>query len=171
MVPNDNTDIESFLQPLDVSTKKLSQLTLEFEKNFHNLASHSLDQFLATPVSILPSGSERGQYLALDVGGTNLRCAVLEISCENHGISILHQKSWPIEHHLKAVRQEELFAWIGVCIAEVIAFCIPNLKGREETNYLLPVGITFSFPMMYVQNANSAEYWRHFLIPQSKSNL
>jgi len=148
-------DIDTFLQPLAVTTKKLAQLTLEFEKTFRYLALHSLDQFLATPVSLLPSGSEKGQYLAIDVGGTNLRCAILEFSGEkasDHGINILHQKSWPIDQHLKAEQQEELFAWIGDCIAEVIVVCLQQLTRREEADFILPVGITFSFPMMYVQS-------------------
>jgi hexokinase len=107
------------------------------------------------------------RYLAIDIGGTNLRVGFIELSkvTENDSNSALSdgisaesrldesrvrrisEKSWPIEEHLKHEKAEDLFAWIGDCIAEVVEDGVKifndGLKGP------LPMGVTFSFPMMY----------------------
>lgn len=58
-----------------------------------------------------------------------------------------NQRTWPIGEKLKNEKAEDLFAWIGSCIAEVVeenlGTSLPLLDGE------LPMGVTFSFPMMY----------------------
>ena len=60
----------------------------------------------------------------------------------------LLEKSWPIGDQLKLDKAEDLFAWIGKCIAEVVK------NGRdawpEDFPGEVPLGVTFSFPMMSV---------------------
>lgn len=57
------------------------------------------------------------------------------------------EKSWPIGEHLKNEKAEDLFAWIGECIAEVVEDGITKFGNALPTR--LPMGVTFSFPMMY----------------------
>lgn len=57
------------------------------------------------------------------------------------------EKSWPIGEYLKNENAEDLFAWIGDCIAEVVEDGVE--KFGEELPARLPMGVTFSFPMMY----------------------
>ena len=58
------------------------------------------------------------------------------------------EKKWPIDEELKDLEAESFFDWVGICIAEVVQ------NGREawpgELPAELPLGITFSFPMMFV---------------------
>ena len=96
-------------------------------------------------------------------GGTNLRVGFVELpgSIRNGKLDgnsssdtetasphfkRLLEKSWPILEHLKSQTAEELFKWIGTCIAEVVQ------AGCEAFNYSrddeLPMGVTFSFPMI-----------------------
>ncbi|KIH88899.1 hexokinase family protein [Sporothrix brasiliensis 5110] len=57
----------------------------------------------------------------------------------------LHERSWPIQEHLKSENADSLFAWIGHCIADVVQEgCVSFDLPRETT---LPMGVTFSFPM------------------------
>ena len=58
------------------------------------------------------------------------------------------EKSWPIGEHLKNNQAEDLFAWIGGCIREVVRDGCNKWPG--ELPKVLPLGVTFSFPMMYV---------------------
>jgi hexokinase len=58
------------------------------------------------------------------------------------------EKSWPIREHLKHENAEDLFAWIGDCIAEVVEDGLQVFG--EELPEELPMGVTFSFPMMYL---------------------
>lgn len=139
----------AFLQPLAIDSDTLSNLTAELSGTFRHLALHSHDQFLPTPVTILPSGSETGDYLAIDVGGTHFRCAIVQLN-PGRGPQMRYHRSWPIEHHLKLARPEDLFAWIGGCVARVVNdFCVGNTCERLRDR-VLPIGVTFSFPMMYV---------------------
>ena len=58
------------------------------------------------------------------------------------------EKSWPIREQLKHENAEDLFAWIGDCIAEVVEDGVQTFG--EELPEELPMGVTFSFPMMYL---------------------
>lgn len=110
--------------------------------------------------------SRQGRYLAIDIGGTNLRVGFIELSGfkdanldlsmsngDQDG-SLLHksrvhqtlEKSWPIGEQLKHEKAEDLFAWIGNRIAEVIEDGVKKFGSDLESE--LPLGVTFSFPMM-----------------------
>lgn len=171
-------DIKDFLRPLRMDVATVQQLSHEFYQNFEYLAAESLDQFLPTPIteSILrpTAGSEKGKYLAIDIGGTNLRVGFIELLGNDKNV-VLHdtgspngvngkvggqqdshvesprlrrvlEKSWPILEHLKNEKADALFQWIGVRIAEVVrAGCEHYGLPHDEA---LPLGVTFSFPMV-----------------------
>lgn len=56
-------------------------------------------------------------------------------------------KSWPIGEKLKNEKAEDLFLWIGECIAEVVEDELKTWSNSLLDD--LPMGVTFSFPMMY----------------------
>ena len=163
-------DLESFLQPLILNEQTLHILAYQFSAVYRDLALHSDQQFLPTPVTRLPSGDETGYYLAIDVGGTNLRVAFIELLGEeaDHEATIngpersretikkaqrprvrrTLEKAWPIGEHLKMDKAEDLFSWIGDCIAEVVADRLTADATRMPMPDELKMGITFSFPMM-----------------------
>jgi hexokinase len=56
------------------------------------------------------------------------------------------EKSWPILDQLKNEKADDLFGWIGSCIAQVVsAGCLEFNLPRHVP---LPLGVTFSFPML-----------------------
>ncbi|KAB8760594.1 hypothetical protein FH972_026586 [Carpinus fangiana] len=142
--------LENFLDPLAVQDDTLCQLAVDLSKTYRNLALTSTDQFLATPVNVLPHGRERGKFLAIDVGGSNLRVAFIDLLGDSrdhlHNISRSYEKSWSIEEHLKFDQAHDLFRWIGDCIAAVIRACLSDDKDALGSE--IPIGITFSFPML-----------------------
>ncbi|KAI5843043.1 hypothetical protein DFP73DRAFT_579124 [Morchella snyderi] len=137
-------------QPLERPLKNLHQLAKNFEITFHDLALTSTAQFLPTPVRVLPSGDETGQFLALDLGGTNLRVAVVELlgrrSAATGGerLRIPTQGSWSIPEHLKSSTAEDLFHWVSERIRDVLREQATKTKAVAE---VMELGITFSFPM------------------------
>lgn len=163
-------DIEDFLKPLHIDEAKAHALAHEFYRNFQHLSANSLDQFLPTPISesiLRPTGGrEKGRYLAIDIGGTNLRVGFIELLGNETGVNGGHingnpeapgsnpepnlrrilEKSWPILDVLKNENADSLFKWIGSCIAEVVREGCEtfNLPRDQE----LPMGVTFSFPMV-----------------------
>lgn len=163
--------IDEFLTPLAVDEAVLYKLARRFSQVYRQLALTSEQQFLPTPVTRLPSGNETGRYLAIDVGGSNLRVAFIELlgeskdsehqsadtpnepqktirKAQRQRVRRTLEKIWPIGEHLKMDKAEDLFAWIGDCIAEVVAESLMSDETKNKIPEELDMGITFSFPMM-----------------------
>jgi hexokinase len=146
-----------------INDSALLDLARRFSETYTDLAKTSTEHFLVTPVTALPTGKEKGKFLSIDVGGTNLRVGFIELLGEleqpsqggtRNGqkpvskVVRSHDKSWPIEEHLKMDQAEDLFAWIGDCIAEVIKDAVDaNEFVQSPFGEELLLGITFSFPM------------------------
>ncbi|KAH6614195.1 hypothetical protein C7974DRAFT_380553 [Boeremia exigua] len=142
---------------LDTST--LLDLARRFSETYTSLAKTSTEHFLTTPLTALPDGKEQGTFLAIDVGGSNLRVGFVELTggttadqgndevedATSTRIRRSHDKSWPIGDHLKMDQPEDLFGWIGDCMAEVIREAIDCTSIPADRDILL--GVTFSFPM------------------------
>lgn len=170
IVDDREQDILQFLKPLSIDDDTVYKLAYQFSKVYKQLALTSDEQFLPTPVTGLPSGTETGQFLAIDVGGTNLRVAFIELlgdgsdpgfatngtersiqaiqNAQRPRVRRTLEKAWPIGEHLKIDKTEDLFAWIGDCIAEVIGDYLSNDTVKVTVPEQLDLGITFSFPMM-----------------------
>lgn len=169
--------MSNFLEPRDardavheltscLNPDKLLDLARRFSETYTHLAKNSIEHFLVTPVTALPTGKEQGKFLAIDVGGSNLRAGFVELAgesatvehgnCESEGeaparIKRRHDRSWPIGDHLKTDRPEDLFRWIADCMAEVIIEAIDDASIPVDNEILL--GVTFSFPMAYVHRS------------------
>ncbi|KAJ4352318.1 uncharacterized protein N0V89_007666 [Didymosphaeria variabile] len=144
-----------------VNESTLLDLAVRFSEVYKNLAKTSLEHFLVTPVTALPTGKEKGKFISIDVGGSNLRVGFVELIGEperglQNGtekpyekIKRSFDKTWPIGEHLKMDKAEDLFAWIGDCIAEVITDALEDIPASIEAPFgdELLLGITFSFPM------------------------
>ncbi|KAL5355716.1 hypothetical protein BJX96DRAFT_78068 [Aspergillus floccosus] len=163
--------LDDFLSPLALDEATLYKLARRFSNVYSNLALHSEEQFLPTPVTKLPTGLETGRYLAIDVGGSNLRVAFIELlgdadesdtppadasersrdtirKAQRQRVQRTLEKAWPIQEHLKMDQAEDLFAWIGDCIAEVVAESLTSDETKGSVPEELEMGITFSFPIM-----------------------
>ncbi|KAH8400562.1 hypothetical protein KR222_006814, partial [Zaprionus bogoriensis] len=86
----------------------------------------------------LPTGHEKGKFLALDLGGTNFRCLLCQL--EGGGNHYIVSRSYVISQSLMLGPGEELFDFIAKCLAQ---FC--KKQKVEQAN--LPLGFTFSFPL------------------------
>ncbi|CAG8369271.1 unnamed protein product [Penicillium salamii] len=163
--------LEDFLSPISLDESVLYQLARRFSTTYRNLALTSDQQFLPTPVTQLPTGRETGRYLAIDVGGSNLRVAFIELlgdavdsdvrptdatershdtirKAQRQRVKRTLEKAWPIQEHLKMDKAEDLFSWIGDCIAEVVAESLSSDATKKDIPAELDMGITFSFPIM-----------------------
>ncbi|TLD27117.1 hypothetical protein PspLS_04651 [Pyricularia sp. CBS 133598] len=153
--------LETFLKPLHIDTQLVHRLAQDLCSNFADLAAQSDDQFLPTPISeslllqrAAVDSKDPGPHLAIDIGGTNLRVAFVELSHvrkdgQNETTLPLRrhlEHSWPIDSQLKNENHAVLFAWIGACIAEVVSKACAQLGIAATAE--LPLGITFSFPMV-----------------------
>jgi hexokinase len=143
--------MNAFLKPLDLDPARLSNLTISFSKVFTELARDSGDQMLPTP-AVLPAGNSSpydGLLLAIDVGGSHLRVSLFE----SMGIEldmVFGDQYQVIPEEIKSGTAEGLFDFIGRRIVDVIKFFArtSSFASSKRLPLILPVGITFSFPMM-----------------------
>jgi len=95
-----------------------------------------------------PSGDETGTYLALDMGGTNLRVCEVELPDEK-GQYDIYQSKYRLPDALKSGTGEQLFDYIAECVKQ---FLIANHEGQDISELQdLHLGFTFSYPC--TQNA------------------
>ncbi|KAK9303723.1 hypothetical protein QLX08_004717 [Tetragonisca angustula] len=90
-----------------------------------------------TYVQDLPDGSEKGNFLALDLGGTNFR--VLLITLEGQSFD-MKSKIYAIPQSLMLGTGTQLFDHIAQCLALFV-------KDLNLQDQVLPLGFTFSFPL------------------------
>lgn len=85
-----------------------------------------------------PTGEEKGKYLALDLGGTNLR--VCEFELKGDGDFSVHQQKYVVAEELKTGDMRNL--------CDFIADCVDNFTSEYGSSHVsdhLQLGFTFSF--------------------------
>ncbi|KAF2402176.1 hypothetical protein EJ06DRAFT_554859 [Trichodelitschia bisporula] len=87
-----------------------------------------------------PTGHETGVFLAIDMGGTNLRVCEITLP-EAKGEFEIVQSKYRMPEELKTGTGEELWAYIGDCLKSFIEEQHPG-----EMLEKLPLGFTFSYP-------------------------
>ncbi|OCT88688.1 hypothetical protein XELAEV_18017318mg [Xenopus laevis] len=136
--------IDDILAPFQLSQAKLeevkSQMRAEIDiglcKETHAGATVKM---LPTYVRSTPDGTERGDFIALDLGGTNFRVLYVHIGRrEDAGVQIV-SKTYTLPQEIIQGTGGQLFDHIIDCISEFQSE--NNLRGRR-----LPLGFTFSFP-------------------------
>ncbi|KAF9907065.1 glucokinase [Linnemannia zychae] len=138
-------------QEFTLSTEQLETLTGAFINQMQaGLAGDQKSTDLAmipTFVSGRPDGHERGCYLALDLGGTNLRVCLITLKGNNDLES--HQKAFKVSDHLQEAHISELMDFIAISIKEFITSEHINTKIVEHPtdSDTLELGFTFSFPV------------------------
>jgi hexokinase len=142
--------LQEFLQPLKIDNDTLYHLSYRLSRTYRELAAGSSDQFFPTATTRLPTGHEKGRYLAVYLGLHYLRVAFIELLGEEQMGKPSHvrrtlEKAWPIEDRLRRDQANSLFAWIGDCIAEVIHDDLANSKDDAPSE--VAMGISFCFPI------------------------
>ncbi|XP_068053006.1 hexokinase HKDC1-like isoform X1 [Anomalospiza imberbis] len=96
-------------------------------------------KMLPTYVCGTPDGTEKGKFLALDLGGTNFRVLLVKIKSRRRRSVQMYNKIFAIPLEIMQGTGEELFDHIVQCIADFLEYM--GIKGAR-----LPLGFTFSFP-------------------------
>jgi hexokinase len=94
-----------------------------------------------TWVMSFPNGYETGTYLALDMGGTNLRVCEITLTEQKSEFDIIQSK-YRIPEELKSGESDELWEYIADCLQQFIE----THHGDGAKVGTLPLGFTFSYP-------------------------
>lgn len=95
----------------------------------------------------LPTGKEKGDFLALDVGGSTLRIALVRLAGEEPGVDKLQTKrirTFAIDRVIRDLQGREFFDWMADRIAETLTY---NNRTHSTQNAKLPMGLAWSFPI------------------------
>ncbi|XP_023313528.1 hexokinase type 2 isoform X4 [Trichogramma pretiosum] len=128
--------------PLVLSDEQLrmvmERLTAEMMKGLcKETHEDAIVRCYTTYMQDLPTGNETGNFLALDLGGTNFR--VLLITLEKKAFD-MKSKIYAIPQSLMLGTGRQLFDHIAQCLALFV-------KDLKLENQCLPLGFTFSFPL------------------------
>ncbi|KAI8332034.1 hexokinase-domain-containing protein [Chlamydoabsidia padenii] len=115
----------------------VNQFVIEMKKGLdeHGATVAMIPSF----VSGRPTGQETGKYLALDLGGTNLRVCHVELLGD--GKYTLHQQKYVVSEQLKMGDMRHLCDFIADCVDDFIS-------EHGDPHHSLDLGFTFSFPIL-----------------------
>lgn len=142
--------IEEFLREADklllgpLEGDRLHMYSLDLKNQFRERLHTHAECMLPSFNHLLPTGRERGQYLALDVGGSTLRVALVEL--RGRGVTakeseIIRMVSFKITSEIKKLEGMSFFDWMAARIFEVVHKDISSEKD------LIPMGLAWSFPV------------------------
>uniref|UniRef100_A0A8C8JRD3 Phosphotransferase n=2 Tax=Oncorhynchus tshawytscha TaxID=74940 RepID=A0A8C8JRD3_ONCTS len=101
-------------------------------------------KMLPTYVCSTPEGSEVGDFLALDLGGTNFRVMLVKVGEDE-------ERGWKVEtkHQMYSI-PEDAMTGTAEMLFDYIAECISDFLNRQHIKHKkLPLGFTFSFPVRH----------------------
>uniref|UniRef100_A0A4W4E9Z2 hexokinase n=1 Tax=Electrophorus electricus TaxID=8005 RepID=A0A4W4E9Z2_ELEEL len=123
-------------QLMEVKKRMLTEIQNGLSKNTQSTATVKM---LPTYVRSTPDGTENGDFLALDLGGTNFRVLLVKIRSGKKRMVEMHNKIYAIPIEVMQGTGEELFDHIVTCISDFLDY-----MGMKKAR--LPLGFTFSFP-------------------------
>lgn len=136
--------VDQYLYHMRLSDETLLEIAKRFRKEMekglgattHPTASVKM---LPTFVRSTPDGTEHGEFLALDLGGTNFR--VLWVRVTDNGLQKVE-----MENQIYAI-PEDIMRGSGTQLFDHIAECLANFMDKLQIkDKKLPLGFTFSFP-------------------------
>uniref|UniRef100_A0A671VBF2 Phosphotransferase n=1 Tax=Sparus aurata TaxID=8175 RepID=A0A671VBF2_SPAAU len=136
--------VQDYLEPFRLSLEKLQEVSARLRKDLvRGLGKHSHHRaavkMLPTFVRATPDGTESGDFLALDLGGTNFRVLHVRVVEEEQKMLKMDSQICAIPQEMMLGTGEQLFDHIAACLGDFLVS--QDLKGHT-----LPLGFTFSFP-------------------------
>ncbi|KAI0464222.1 hypothetical protein LJB42_001827 [Komagataella kurtzmanii] len=128
----------------EVSPTKLQQIVAHFVEELKKGLSAKGGNVPMIPVWVLdyPNGTETGDYLAIDLGGTNLRVVLVHLLGGQKFET--EQEKYHLPKGMRTTRnRDELFEFIADCLEKFFYKLHPN---GIKKGTLLPLGFTFSYP-------------------------
>ncbi|KAJ1798635.1 hypothetical protein LPJ59_002374 [Coemansia sp. RSA 2399] len=168
VIPEGSPELNSNLREMAASFAVTDDKIREIIKGFHRSMAAGLQRdnpdvlpMIPTYVHRRPTGKETGTFLALDLGGTNLR--VCQVTLNGDTTYGLVQQKFTITPEAKDSRLWDFIAeCVGVFLEE---HDLHPDKGRRA----IPCGYTFSFPIFQtsIASGNLSMWNKGFTVPNS----
>ncbi|CAH6722657.1 hexokinase-1 [[Candida] jaroonii] len=126
---------------LTVSADKLKGITKHFVSELEKGLSVAGGNIPMIPAWVMetPTGKETGDYLAIDLGGTNLRVVLVKLGGDCTFDTT--QSKFALPGYMRTGTSDQLFDFIAECLKKFVDEFFP--EGCSEP---LPLGFTFSYP-------------------------
>ncbi|EDL92988.1 hexokinase 1, isoform CRA_i [Rattus norvegicus] len=121
---------------MEVKKRLRTEMEMGLRKETNSKATVKM---LPSFVRSIPDGTEHGDFLALDLGGTNFRVLLVKIRSGKKRTVEMHNKIYSIPLEIMQGTGDELFDHIVSCISDFLDYM--GIKGPR-----MPLGFTFSFP-------------------------
>lgn len=137
--------VASISSQFSLSTDKLQSIQEEFIQAMRYGLAHTDGDLAMIPTFVTghPTGQEVGSYLAIDLGGSNLRVCLIRLLGPEGGVDVKQQKS-VIPDTLKSEAVSFLFDFVACSIE---TFLKENHLEAVNSDAPMPLGFTFSFPV------------------------
>ncbi|KAJ2799297.1 hypothetical protein H4S07_005473 [Coemansia furcata] len=168
MVPEGSDELNLNLQAMAASFAVTDDKIRDIIKGLHKSMKTGLDHddpdalpMIPTYVSGRPTGKETGTFLALDLGGTNLR--VCQVTLKGDTTYSLVQQKFTITQEAKESR---LWDFIAECVG---VFLEEHDLHPAHGMRTIPCGYTFSFPIYQtgIASGNLSMWNKSFTVPNS----
>lgn len=130
-----------------LETERLLEMSGCFVEEYREKLQSSDISMLPSYQHTLPSGTERGDYLALDVGGSTFRIALIRLGTKEKGgdgMQVRRIRSFVIDKRIRELKGQAFFNWMAERIGEMLAE-YNHINGT--TNARLRMGLAWSFPV------------------------
>lgn len=136
--------VDKYLNHLQLSDVTLMDVSIRFRREMDKGLCRDTNptaavRMLPTFVRSTPDGTEQGEFLALDLGGSNFRVLLVRVMASGKREVEMEDQIYPIPDHLMRGSGSELFEHIADCLANFLEKL--GIKDKK-----LPLGFTFSFP-------------------------
>ncbi|GAA5935323.1 hypothetical protein JCM3775_006239 [Rhodotorula graminis] len=138
------TDVENqFDTPADLLKQITDRMLWEFNKGLAGAPTddESFMPMIPSYLQQVPHGTEKGTYLALDLGGTNLRVCEVELLGDSKWR--MKQQKYKVSEALKVGEVTALFDYIAGSVDHFLTEIGTSASEDEK----LHLGFTFSFPV------------------------
>lgn len=134
--------LEAPLQ-LECSLSMSGRLQEEYWKKLQSSDISMLPSYQHT----LPAGNETGDYLALDVGGSTFRIALVRLGAKRigeDGMQVRRIRSFVIDKTIRDLQGQAFFDWMAERIGDMLAE-YNHINGTHDAR--LQMGLAWSFPV------------------------
>ncbi|ETN42920.1 uncharacterized protein HMPREF1541_02078 [Cyphellophora europaea CBS 101466] len=128
------------------SIRRMLQMSSAIKSQYRDKLQRSDACMLPSFCHAMPTGQETGTFIALDVGGSTFRVALVELhgrSSVSDSMTIHHMTSSKIDEPIRRLRGIQFFDWMAGRIEAMLLECPPS-QPRSET---IALGLTWSFPI------------------------
>ncbi|CCK71806.1 uncharacterized protein KNAG_0I00140 [Huiozyma naganishii CBS 8797] len=135
-------EVKEFEEMFSVSAEKLQEVTKHFITELNQGLSPEGGNIPMIPGWVVecPTGKEKGDFLAIDLGGTNLRVVLVKLGGDRTFDTT--QSKYKIPDAMRTTKNpDELFVFIAESLKSFVEEQFPH--GVSEP---IPLGFTFSFP-------------------------